>query len=584
MGVIELMGGVKKFFAAQEKSSPDVDVFVPFLEDPVMENIISKKAELQADFVPANYRSLFSVSYTGEKNLGEIGPVKDYQPAYQILRMRSWQSYLESDLTHTLMNRFITWMIGSGLKLQSEPAVDVLKSEGIELETHAFSKPVEARFNVFRKSVKSDYSEMKNLNLIAKAAYKNAIIGGDVLVILRYTDGFVNVQLIDGCHVQSPEWGTESFPNYLANGNRIINGIEQDPRGKHIRYNVRNKDNGFDIIECYGKKSGMQMAFMVYGLEYRLDSNRGIPMIAIVLETLKQMERYKSAAVGSAEERQKIAYFIQHGVASTGENPLIKQAAQAFNYTHDGSGSDDLPKDMEGKDLAKLVAATTNKQTFNLPVDSELKQLESKNELFFEGFFSINTDIVCACLNIPPNVAMSKYDSNFSASRANLKDWENTLLIGRDDFGFQFYQKIYSFWLELEILTNKIVAPGYLSARTTRNHMVLESYRMARFIGPQVPHIDPLKEVMAERAKLGAAGAALPLTTLEAATENLNGGESHANVVQYAAELEEAEELGIQIPVTGGVPSDDEENDSEDNAVDKKDTKDKKIKPKPKKK
>ena len=144
---------------------------------------------------------------------------------------------------------------------------------------------------------------------------------------------------------------------------------------------------------------------------------------------------------------------------------------------------------------------------------------------------------------------MSKYDSNFSASRAALKDWEHTLTVDRQRFAFQFMQPIYNFWLYIEILKNNIQAPGYLKALAEGNLMVIESYTNSRFVGSNVPHIDPVKEVTAERLKLGLTGASIPLTTVEAATESLNEGDSDANMAQYALELEESKKLKIEVPI-----------------------------------
>lgn len=492
----------------------------------------------------ANYAGtpLFSVSFNGEKNMGEIGPIKDYKPDYDLLRLRSWQAYIESEVAQIVMKRFTTWVIGRGLKLQSEPNKFLLSTEGIDLDSEAFSKIVEARFQVYRKSKKSDYSNMRNLDLIAKRAYLNSIVGGDCLVVLRYDGNNVNVQLIDGCHIQSPIYGDEQLPAKLADGNVLINGIELNEKGEHVRYYIRNRDFKFSIVEAKGKSTGMLMAFMVYGLEYRLDNVRGLPLITVVLETLKKLERYKEATVGSAEERQKIVYQIVHQAISDGSNPLISNLAKAFNP--DGQ-TDQLPIDVDGKQLANTVAATTNKSAFNMPIGAELKGLESKNELYFKDFYSVNVDLICATLGIPPEVAMSKYDSNFSASRAALKDWEHTLNVLRSEFSFAFYQPIYNFWMYIEILKNKIPAPGFIEAKNTNNDVVLESYRNARFVGANVPHIDPLKEVAAERAKLGAAGADIPLTTVEAATEALNGGDSTSNIDQFSKELETAKNKGI---------------------------------------
>jgi hypothetical protein len=65
-----------------------------------------------------------------------------------------------------------------------------------------------------------------------------------------------------------------------------------------------------------------------------------------------------------------------------------------------------------------------------------------------------------------------------------------------------------------------------------------------------VPHIDPLKEVMAERAKLGTAADAIPLTTVEDATRNLNGGDSDSNMTQFADEYQTAKKLKIPVEMS----------------------------------
>lgn len=499
----------------------------------------------QAEVSNIKYDMLYAVSFNGEKNLGEMGMPKNYLPEYSILRIRSWQAYLESEIAQIVIGKYATWLIGSGLKLQSEPPKKLLESEGITLDAHAFSQLSEGRFNLYRKSQSSDYSGMDNLDSLAVTALINAINGGDVLVILRYVENTVKIQLIDGDHVKSPLYGTEWYPQDLPNGNKLINGIEMDVRGKHIAYYVATANLKYERIEAIGKQSGLQTAFLVYGLKYRLNNVRGIPLLSVVLETIKKLERYKEATLGSAEERQKIAFSIEHDITSTGENPFAKNMAKAYNAD---AANDEIPKDLSGQPLADKVAATTNKQVVNMPGGAKLNLLESKNELYFKDFYTVNIDLVCAAMAIPPNVAMSKYDSNYSSSRAAIKDWENTLKVKRESFAFQFYQKIYNFWLEVQILQNKLQAPGYMQAKLSNNSMVIEAYRTARFVGPSVPHIDPMKEVQAERLKLGDAGASIPLTTVEAATETLSSGESRANMEQFAEELEESIELDIVAP------------------------------------
>lgn len=490
-------------------------------------------------------RVLFTHTFTGEKNLGELGPIKAYTPDYYSLSVRAWQAFLESDICHTVINRYATWVIGSGLKMQTEPVKKILQKKGINIDQE-FNEDVEARWTIYSKSKRCDYSGRKSLGQIAKEAFINGINGGDVLLVLRYQNKQKTIQMIDGCHVKSPQGGSDYMPQYLSNGNYIKNGIEYSNIGEIEAYHVQNWNLKYERIPAKSEVTGLTVAFMFYGSTYRIDSSRGIPLLSVIFETIKKLERYKEATVGSAEERQKIAFSVEHNIASTGENPLAQQMTKAFNYVE---GSEDLPIDQAGKELASTVAATTNKQAFNLPPGAKLVQLSSDNELNFPGFYEPNVDIVCSAVGIPPDVAKSKYNSNFSASRAALKDWEHTLNVKRADFVEQFYKPIYEFWFHIEVLENNIQATGYLTAFNKNDFTTVEAYRNVRFIGAPVPHIDPEKEVRAARLKLGDTGSSIPLSTVEAVTESLNGGEAYENMDQYAKELEQSKSLGIKLEI-----------------------------------
>lgn len=505
------------------------------------------KADFQGN---GTYTNIMTLSYSGEKNLGEMGPAIDYRLDYGMLRLRSWQSQLESDVCKTVIKRFVTWVVGEGLKLQSEPQIDVLGMEGITINKQDFSKIVEARFSLFKKSKSADYSEMSNIDIIAANAFKNAIIGGDVLVIQRFDGKNITVQLIDGSHIQSPYIGDSYFATATSNGNTILNGIEINPKGKHIAYYIRTYSpngtfNKYERIDARSKSNGLQTAFLVYGSKHRLDNLRGLPLLAACLETAKKMERYKEAVLGLAEEVAKTVYQVTHQAYSDGSNPLQDRLAKASGFDLD---KPEIASDLLGQKIADSVAATTNKQAVNMPVGAELKAVKNDTPIMFRDFYQVNTDLLCATVGIPPNVAMSKYDDSFSASRAAIKDWEHTLMVERRNFAFEFYDPIYQFWLDVQILQNKIQAPGYLMARASNDTMILDAYRKNRWVGSQVPHIDPVKEVKAEREKLGKAAEAIPLTTVERATEVLNGGESDSNIEQFAIEFAKCKELGIEMP------------------------------------
>lgn len=527
--------------------------FIPFLNKPAKEEKISlenvgtgiSKPINVSNYYPDYYPKIRRDFYTGEKTPGELGAAIDYILDYTRLRIYSWQSFLQSEITQTVMNKFNIWVIGNGLKVQSEPSRYVLEQEGITVN-ESLPRDIEERFRIWCRSNYVDHSRMNNLGSLAFEAHKHAKIGGDILVVLRVVSGRVTIQLIDGEHVMNPFLEMDYEREALAKGNVIRNGVEVSPTGEHIAYYVFGSDNKFYRVPRIGAKSGKMMAFLVYGNKYRIDEVRGMPLIAAVLESLKKLDRYKEATVGSAEERQKIAYSIEHGTQSDGTNPLLEKVQQARKI-----GMAEAPEtktEVEYEAAATKVATTTGKQVFNMPIDASLKLLESKNELYFKEFYDTNFDSVCSSLMIPPEVARSMYNSNYSASRAAIKDWEHSLKTTRNMFSEQFYQPYYNLWLEYEILRGKFNAPGYIEAITNEDIMVLESYRNARWMGANVPHIDPLKEVMAERKKLG--DDTTPLTTFEQAAENLGLGDWSQLIQKVKEELKKTADLPIREPKT----------------------------------
>lgn len=514
--------------------------FAPKADPPEVESV-SEELDIRAAHV--RFTPIFTQSYNGEKTPGEIGPVKRFILDYRALRARSWQSYLESEITQDVINKFVLWIIGSGLKLQSEPVESVISSSFPIAGIKDMSKSLEARFRLYSGSKSSSYSSMQSLHNIAFEAKKNALIGGDVLVVNRLINGEIKTEIIDGEHVSTPILDTKTLSAARDRGNEIINGIEQDPTGKHIAYYVRKTWKEFERIEAVGKQSGRLISYMVYGLRYRINNNRGIPLIAAVLESLKKLDRYKEATVGSAEERQKIPFTIEHDEISTGENIFVKKIAASKNV---GGGANVVDP---GEIAAAQIAKTYQKEVYNLPRGARLVSLDTRNELTFKDFYTTNINLICAAIGIPPEVALSKYDSNFSASRAALKDWEHTILVNRKKFSEQFYQPFYNLWMELEIMKGNVSSNGYLNAVESGDSILIEAYRNARWTGPNVPHIDPLKEVAAERAKLGPDGEKIPLTTAEEATEALNGGDFEANQKRFA---EEKKIAGIKDEDTNG--------------------------------
>ena len=483
----------------------------------------------------ASYRykpyPVYHENWDGERSFGELGFPIDYTPDFRNLAIRSWQSFYESDITQMIIKNYLLWVVGKGLTLTSEPITKYIKKYDATFNRDQFTDEIEDLWQIYANSKRASYSEMQNLHQLAFNAQLNSIVGGDVLVVMRYDGNIPSIQLIDGLHVMNPTSGNY-YAEAKAKGNLIKNGVEVSAKGKHVAFYVKDKDNKFERLAANHSKTGRPLAWLVYGFKYRIDDTRGMPLFAVVLEELKKIGRYKDAAVSSAEENAKIAYTIEHGDNSSGANPFTNTIKQAM-----ASGQGTVPETGQytADPLATKIAITTNKQVFNLEPGATLKSHKSENELSFKDFFSTNFDIICATMGVAPEVVLNKYNSNYSASRMASKTSEFKYKTDRYEFANAFYKPIYSFWLDTRVYLGKINTPGYTTALVKNDFDMLEAFKTCEFIGANMPHVDPLKEIKAEREKLG--NSLIPLTTHERATRNSGDGDWYQNIENFRQEM-----------------------------------------------
>lgn len=485
-----------------------------------------------------DYGIINAVPFDGEKTPYELGEPLDYKPDYHILRMRAWESFLKEDSIQNGIKKYCLWIVGAGLKLQSEPVKDILTdlTDIQESELIEFTKKTESFFRLFAEMKQSVWSNEYCLHEEGSETLKNAIIAGDILCINRFDGKYPTIETIDGRHIITPI-ASEFIEQAKNRGNRIFQGVEIDKRDRHIAYYVRKENYEFIRVPAYGEKSGMRLAWLFYGQKFRKNDIRGMSLLTAVMETSAMLDRYKSATLGNAEENAKVPYTIEHNQYSDGSNPFIDQMAQSFGK---GKGVDPETITMECEAKATKIAQVTKKMAINMPPGAKLERHAGSTDSNFKDFFGINSDFVYSTIGVPPEVAKDKYEGSYSSSRAALKSWEYKMFVDRIKLmKRQFYKPFYSFWLDINILNNKITAPGYLEALEKDDHIVLEAYRNSRFIGANVPHIDPLKEVLAMRKKLGDRFKDVPLDSMEKIMEELGSGdlETLYNKIENESEI-----------------------------------------------
>ena len=210
-------------------------------------------------------------------------------------------------------------------------------------------------------------------------------------------------------------------------------------KGEHIAFWVK-VDGKLEPKRIKAKgKNGTLMAWMIYGEKARIDHHRGIPVISSILEKVAKLDRFVEASVSKAEQVANVVYSFEHNVDGTGE-------AINFSSKVNTGKTKETSFEKSGRTANQMRQSTSN-QVFNLPPGATLKSLSSQSETTFNEFFRAVFVTLCAAVDIPEEVALQKYEQNYSSSRAAINGWEHIIEIYRQEFAKKFYEPFYRAWL-----------------------------------------------------------------------------------------------------------------------------------------
>jgi lambda family phage portal protein len=428
--------------------------------------------------------------WDGEKFPGGYGATNLLAEDYWTLRARSVELFETNLYARGLIRRLITNEINTGLHLECEPSEKVLGKEEDDLADWA--EDVENRFELWGNSAElCDHSELLTFWGLQRAARMEALISGDVLVVMRQDarTGLPRMQLLSGACVQTP------FDVKPQGKNKIKHGVELDTLGRQVAYWTYQEDADGNRtpkrIPAVGEKSGRRLAWLVYGTEHRLDDVRGKPLLALILQALKELDRYKDAVLRKAVINSILAMFISKEVAAPGTRPMAAGAVLAEGYTDTSNGGSPRVYNFAGHTPGLVLD--------ELQVGEKPHAFQSNiaSERFGEFEKAVLSTIAWAN-EIPPESFVLSFDSNYSASQAATNEFKMYLNKVRTEFGFAFCQPIYVEWLLSQLLSDRIEADGLIDAwGDWKKYDIFGAWTQADWSGAIKPAIDQAKLVRA---------------------------------------------------------------------------------------
>ena len=425
------------------------------------------------------------VNNDGDKFLGGFGATKIFTPDYWALRERSGQLFTENLYARGIIRRLITNEINTGLTPEATPDEGIIGVPEDSLTD--WSETVENRFGIWGKNPEiCDWRQRNTFGAIQRAARMEALVTGDVLVVLRQSQRtrLPMIQLVSGSKVRTPLGGSDN----ARKGHEIRHGVELDPVGRIVAHWVTQDDGSSKRIPVRGEKSGRLISWLVYGTDKRLDAVRGEPLLSLVLQSLKEIDRYRDSTQRKAVINSILAMFIKKGEDKPGTLPATGGAIRKDTVTIDND-SDNGPRNFN---LAGQIPGLVIEE-LQYGEEPVLKGGEG-TDTNFGVFEEAIIQSVAWANEIPPEILRLAFSNNYSASQAAINEFKIYLNKIWSDWGETFCTPIYVDWLISETLLQKINAPTLLSSwRNPQEYDVFGAWILVEWYGSIKPSTDMLK-------------------------------------------------------------------------------------------
>lgn len=423
--------------------------------------------------------------FDGEKFHTGFGTTHIHDVDYWTLRARSSQLFNENLYARGIIRRLITNEINTGLTPEACPDEDIL---GVEEDSlNDWTETVENRFGLWAKNPRvCDWKKTSTFGAIQRAARMEALVAGDVLVVNRQSQvtNLPSVQLVSGSKVRTPLGGMEN----LRKGHKIHHGVEINAMGRVVAHWVDQDDGSSKRLPAFGEKSGRKISWLVYGTDKRLDDLRGQPLLSLVLQSLKEIDRYRDSVQRKAVINSIMAMFIKKTDDKMSTLPVTGGAVRRDQATvTDGDGTPrtfNVAKHIPGAVLEEL-------QTGEEPVLLGGQGTDVNFGTFEEAIIQS----VAWANEIPPEILRLAFSNNYSASQAAINEFKIYLNKVWSDWGETFCTPIYVEWLISETLLQKITAPGLLQAwRNPQEYDIFGAWTATDWYGSIKPSTDMLKQ------------------------------------------------------------------------------------------
>ncbi|MCC8356273.1 MAG: phage portal protein [Oscillospiraceae bacterium] len=417
--------------------------------------------------------------------------MEDIHDNLQTLRVRSRDLTMGVLLAAGALKTYRTNVVGSGLT--PKPVIDREAAGLSEEQADALEKEILREFNLWADSPNCDGERASSFYELQQVAFYNWLMSGDCFAIpqMKQRAGWpyeTCIQLVEADRVCTPG---DAAGIGLETDEKIINGVEVDESGQVVAYwiakhhplsaRAMNEKNDWTRVEAYGARTGRRNVLHLM-MKERLGQRRGVPILAPVIESLKQLGRYTDAELMAVVNG--FPALLVTPVSATTELPIGEAAPE------------EALVDSGDKNTIELGAGSIIDLN---PGETVTQVTPGRPNAQFDQFVTSIARQIGAALELPYEILVKQFSSNYSTSRAALLEAWKAFLEWRDWMVEKFCQPVYEEWLSEAVAKGRGHAPGYFTDPAKR-----KAYTRAEWYGPTQGQLDPTKEVTAAEARVKA--------------------------------------------------------------------------------
>lgn len=254
-------------------------------------------------------------------------PKEDIEDNLRVLRERSRDAYMGVPLATGAIKTMRTNVVCGGLT--PTPQIDNAFLGISDEEAQKINEQIAREFALWANKPTCDADRIDNFYMLQQLAFTGFLLNGDSWAVLqnKKTPGVpydLRVRIIEADRICSPAFMDILSPTDINEHHveKIVQGVETDADGMVIAYWVCDRHplastsvtgltaSHWTRVEAYGKKTGRQNVLCLMQRE-RAGQLRGVPLLAPVLESLKQLGRFTDAELTAAVISAMFTVFIK---------------------------------------------------------------------------------------------------------------------------------------------------------------------------------------------------------------------------------------------------------------------------------